>query len=464
MDLALAVGGLALLVGAVLGAVIGRLHAKAAWATERAQLAAALDTERALGAERLAAASAAAERLEERFGVLSSEALRRASTSFLDLAEQRLETQLAHGNAALEHVVSPLRQSLGKVQDHLGDSDRRGAAAHAALVREMELVRASSEQLRDQSTALISTLRRPQGGGMWGEVQLRRVVEIAGMVERCDFDVQVGAPGGTVRPDLVVHLAGGRSIVVDAKVSLAAFLQAAEASDESGRRDQLAAHARHVRAHVDALAGKEYWSAFPQCPEFVVLFLPGDGFLAGALEGDPGLLEYAFRRRVHILTPATLISALRTIAFGWQQSELTENARAVYEVGRELYKRLSTFAGHVDRLGRTLGAAVGSYNATVGSLERSVLVSTRRLQELGISAGAADPGAVPTRLEEPVRRVSAPDLDAGDADRAAWGAAGDPTSDAAAASDGGPDRQVRRLRLSEPTSVAAGGTSATGAS
>jgi DNA recombination protein RmuC len=396
-------------VGAFLGAVFGRLHAQTLWAGERARLTAAVETERMLGAERLAAAGGVAGRLEERFDVLSAQALRRISAQFLDLGEQRLEARLKQGSAALEHVVTPLRDTLGKLESQLGDSDRRGAAAQAALVREMELIRGSSEQLRDSTGALINALGKPQGGGMWGEMQLRRVVELAGMVERCDFDVQVatGTPTGWVRPDLLVRLAGGRSIVVDAKVSLSAFLEATAAADEATRDQRLAAHAKHLRAHVDALAAKEYWSAFPQCPEFVVLFIPGDGFLAAALVADPALLEHAFGRRVHILTPATLISALRTIAFEWQESALTDNARAVLDVGRELYKRLSTYAGHIDRLGRTLGAAVGHYNAAVGSLERNLLASSRRLYEFGVSDEVIPP---PRAIEEPVRRISAADL------------------------------------------------------
>lgn len=410
MDLLiLAVAAVALVVGALLGVLAGRWQARTAWAGEHARLMAALDAERILGAERLAAAGGATERLEERFGVLSAEALRQAAGQFLELAEQRLDRRLEHGSTALGQVVAPLQDTLGKVAGQLGENDRRGAAAQAALIREMELVRASSEQLRDQTGALMSTLRKPQGGGAWGEMQLRRVVEMAGMVERCDFDVQVAAstPSGSVRPDLVVRLAGGRSIVVDAKVSISACSEAAAATDEHSRRELLARHAKHLRAHVDALAAKEYWSAFPQCPEFVVLFIPGDGFLAAALEGDPALLEYAFRRRVHILTPVTLISALRTIAYEWQQSALSDNARAVHEVGRELYKRLVTYAAHVDRLGRTLGAAVGHYNAAVGSLERNVLASSRRLQDLDVSDAAVPP---PPLLTDPVRRLSAPEL------------------------------------------------------
>ncbi len=400
---------LGVVLGVLLGAPLGRLRARADWASERARLAAAVDTERTLGAERLAAATGTTGRLEERFGVLSAEALRQSATQFLDLAEHRLEGKLAAGSDTLDQVVLPLRDSLGKVASQLEDNDRRGAAAAAALIREMELIRTSSEHLRDQTSALINTLRTPQGGGRWGEMQLRRVVEIAGMVERCDFDVQVsaGTPSGPVRPDLVVRLAGGRNIVVDAKVSLSAYLSATEATDEETRAQRMASHARHLRAHVDALAAKEYWSAFRQSPEFIVLFIPGDAFLSAALEADAALLEYAFRRRVHPLTPATLISALRTIAFEWQQVTLTDNARAVHEAGRELYQRLSTYAGHVDRLGRTLGSAVGHYNAAVGSLERNVLAAGRRLHDLGVTG---DPVRQVLPLTEPVRRISAPEL------------------------------------------------------
>lgn len=401
-----------LLVGLIIGGALTRLHARSAWAVERAGLTAAVETERTLGSERLAAAAVTTQKLEERFGVLSAEALRQAAAQFLDLAEHRLDRRLEDGSTALEQVVTPLRDTLGRVADQLGDNDRRGAAAQAALLREMELVRSSSENLRDSTGALISTLRRPQGGGAWGEMQLRRVVEIAGMVERCDFDVQVAACTltGSVRPDLVVRLAGGRSIVVDAKVSLAAYLEAAEAKPEDVRRQRLTSHAKHVRSHVDALAAKEYWTAFAQSPEFVVLFLPGESFLSAALDADPALLEYAFRRRVHLLTPTTLISALRTIAFEWQQVTLTENARAVHDVGRELYQRLATYARHVEQLGRSLAASVTHYNAAVGSLERNVLASSRRLQDLGVAEDAIPP---PASLAEPVRRLSSPELVAG---------------------------------------------------
>jgi DNA recombination protein RmuC len=241
-------------------------------------------------------------------------------------------------------------------------------------------------------------------------VQLRRVVEHAGMAARCDFDEQVtttDADGRALRPDLVVRLAGGRCVVVDAKVTLAAYLEAVESDDERVREERLDAHARHLRQHVDRLADKAYWAHLRDSPEFVVLFVPGEAFLAPALERDPALLEHAFSRRVHIATPTTLISMLRTAAYAWQQQSLTENARAVFDTGRELHGRLATFAAHVDKLGRTLGTAVADYNRTVGSLERTVLPASRRMADLGVVETALP---VPREVDEVARPVTSPHL------------------------------------------------------
>ena len=323
-------------------------------------------------------------------------------------AAERAEL-LADGSSQLARLVDPLSDTLGKVESQLVDSERRGAASHAAVLREMELVRASSDQLRDSSGALLTALRKPQARGQWGEMQLRRVVELAGMVERCDFDVQCSArtAAGVVRPDMVVRLAGARSIVVDAKVPLSAFLEAAELPDGPARVDRLAAHARQLRTHVDGLAAKDYWAAFSGTPEFVVLFVPGDSFLSAALESDPALLDHAFRQRVHILTPTTLISALRTIAVEWQHDVLTDSAREVVDAGRELHKRLATYARHVDRLGRALGGAVDHYNASLGSLERNVVSQSRRLAQLHVSEPSIE---CPQPIDEPLRRLSSPAL------------------------------------------------------
>jgi DNA recombination protein RmuC len=235
------------------------------------------------------------------------------------------------------------------------------------------------------------------------------VVELAGMTARCDFDEQVGlaGPDGALRPDMVVRLAGGKNIVVDSKVSLAAYLEAAESGDEAVRAARLDAHARHLREHVDRLAGKAYWAALSPCPEFVILFIPGEAFLAPALERDPGLLEYAFGRRVHIATPTTLVTMLRTAQYAWQQAALADNARAVFDLGRELYDRIGGLGRHVDRLGRALTSAVSAYNQTVGSLENRVLVSARRLNELGVVEGEL---AAPAAVGETTRALSAAEL------------------------------------------------------
>src|SRR5712672_2542006 len=283
--------------------------------------------------------------------------------------------------------------------------------SHAALAEQMKITRQTSDDLRAQTQALVTALRRPEARGRWGEMQLRRVVELAGMAPRCDFDEQVSVQSaeGTFRPDMVVRLAGGKNIVVDSKVSLAAYLEAAETSDEAVREARLAAHARHLRDHVDRLAAKSYWATLSPAPEFVVLFIPGEAFLAPALEHDPNLLEHAMARRVHIATPTTLVSLLRTAQYAWQQEALSENARAVFEAGRELYERVSGLGQHVDRVGKALTSAVTAYNQTVGSLESRVLVSARRLAELGL---VEDSQEAPRIVEETTRLLSAPELTA----------------------------------------------------
>jgi DNA recombination protein RmuC len=307
---------------------------------------------------------------------------------------------------AVASLVQPLAEQLARVDDQLRGLEVERARASAELREQVSGVLRTSEALGRETSALVDALRRPQARGLWGEVQLRRVVELAGMTARCDFDEQVTTADGA-RPDLVVRLAGGRCVVVDAKVTLAAYLEAVESDDERQREERLDAHARHLRAHVDRLADKAYWSQLRDSPEFVVLFVPGEAFLAPALERDPALLEHAWSRRVHLATPTTLVSLLRTAAHGWQQQALTENARAVYEAGTQLHARLSTLGAHVDKLGRTLGTAVADYNRTVGSLERTVLPASRRLAELGVVEEAL---TAPREVSEVAKPVTAAHL------------------------------------------------------
>ncbi len=408
-----------LLLGIVIGAVIGYLFARGRLAdlTGRARAA----EQRALMIERGAEERAALidTQLAERFQALSAQALDASTARFLQVAEGRLQaananasTELETRRAAVEHLVEPLKETLARVEMQLRESDEARTRSHAALAEQVSIARQTSEQLRAQTQALVTALRRPEARGRWGELQLRRVVELAGMSARCDFDEQVAVTSsdGMQRPDMVVRLAGGKNIVVDSKVSLAAYLEAAESEDEAVRAARMDAHARHLRDHVDRLAGKAYWTALSPSPEFVILFIPGEAFLAPALERDPGLLEYALGRKVHIATPTTLVTMLRTAQYAWQQEALSENARAVFDLGRELYDRLSGLGKHVDRLGHALTKAVSTYNQAVGSLESRVLVTARRMNDLGIVEGDI---ASPALVEETARALSAPELVAG---------------------------------------------------
>jgi DNA recombination protein RmuC len=384
-----------LLLGIVIGVALGYLFA-------RSRIAAA--EERARGAQERA--TLIDSQLGERFEALSARAVDASTARFLEVAEGRMENR----RAAVEHMVEPLKQTLARVEEQLRETDAARTRSHAALAEQVHLARQTSEQLRTQTQALVTALRRPEARGRWGEMQLRRVVEIAGMSPRCDFDEQVSvtAEDGTVqRPDMVVRLAGGKNIVVDSKVSLAAYLEAAEATDEAVAALRLDAHARHVREHVDRLASKAYWTALSPSPEFVILFIPGEAFLAPALERDPALLEYAMSRRVHVATPTTLVTMLRTAQYAWQQAALSDNARAVFDLGRELYDRLSGLGKHMDRLGRSLTSTVASYNQTVGSLESRVLVSARRLNDLGVVDGELE---APGMVQEQARMLAAPEL------------------------------------------------------
>ena len=306
-------------------------------------------------------------------------------------------------------TVAPLREALGKVESHLRELEHARVSSYAALSEQVGFMRSTGEELRDQTSSLVHALRAPQARGRWGEMQLRRVVELAGMVEHCDFTEQATATGdhGTLRPDLVVKLAGGKQVVVDAKVSLSAYLDAAELRDPDLIEARMYAHARHLREHVKGLAAKEYWRSFEPTPEFVVLFVPGDSFLAPALERDPQLLEDAMAAKVLIATPTTLIAMLRTVAYSWQQEALTANARSVFELGRELYRRLGKLGDHVDKVGRSLSRSVEDYNSMVGSLERTVLTQARRMADLQVTD--ADLRA-PSPLDSVARPLNAPEL------------------------------------------------------
>ncbi len=316
----------------------------------------------------------------------------------------------AASRRALESAADQavVRESLDRLHDQMRDLEHHRVSWQAQLREQVDEMRRSTESLRRETSSLSTALRRPQVRGRWGELHLRRAVELAGLVARCDFDEQVSArtDDGLLRPDLVVHLAGGKHVVVDAKVPLDAFLDATATEFDDERRDHLARHARQLRQHVDALAGKSYWRTLPATPEFVVLFVPGESFLSAALESEPSLLEYAAAKHVVLATPTTLIALLRTVAYAWTQETLADKAREIHELGRELHERLSTMGGHLDRLGRALTSAVGSYNKAVGSLETRVLVSARRFHDLEVGGELE----VPVAVTETARPLTAGEL------------------------------------------------------
>jgi DNA recombination protein RmuC len=363
-----------------------------------AEATATLEAERKGAAEKLALIEAAQAQLKEAFASLSQDALRKNNEQFLDLAD-----------AKFKQAGAPLTETLSKVELQMREIEKERAGAQQALTQQIERVRLGGEELRRETAALVSALRKPQARGRWGELQLRRCVEFAGMTDRCDFTEQtsVSTADGMLRPDMVIRLVGDKSIVVDSKVTLAAYLEAHDAVSDVVREERLTAHARHMRQHVDQLAAKSYWSQFSPAPEFVVLFVPGDAFLAAALDRDPALLDDAFAKRIHIATPTTLISVLRTCAYAWQQDALATNARQVFDLGRELYQRIGKLGAKVETLGKRLGSTVGAYNETVASLESRVLPQARKLRDLKVvDEDIADPRPV----EEAVRPVAAAEL------------------------------------------------------
>jgi DNA recombination protein RmuC len=405
-----------LAVGLVAGLAIGFALARARAANGAAATAAKLATAEARAKAAEEKVAYVEEQLADRFQALSARALDVNNLRFLELAESRLAASRAEATGdleqrrqAVEHLVMPLKETLAKVERQLRETESGQRVAQAELTKQLEFVRQSSDQLRTQTSTLVRALQRPEARGRWGELQLRRVAEIAGMARFCDFDEQASAsmPEGTLRPDMVVRLAGGKNIIVDSKVSLAAYLEAAEAGEPEISTARMDAHARHLRDHVDRLAAKAYWQAFSPSPEFVVLFIPGEAFLAPALERDPELLEYAMHKRIHIATPTTLITMLRTAHYAWQQAALTENARAVFDLGKELYDRLGVLGRNVDAVGKALGRAVTSYNKAVGTLESRVLVSARKLNDLGVTDRSLDQ---PDLVEELPRELAMPEL------------------------------------------------------
>ncbi len=377
----LAIGLPALGIGLLLGLLI-------MWLVNRGQQSRLQD-------EREAAFELANAKLTQTFADLSNRSLKANSDNFLLLAEQNLGKQqekakreLSEREKAVEALVKPIADALKSSQKQIADLEKSRSEAYGGIKNQLEAMQLSQKSLTQETQNLVNALRRPEVRGRWGEITLRRLVELAGMVEHCDFVEQVHTEGNgqIIRPDMVVRMPDRRELVVDVKTPLDAYLSAAEAQDDNERQLGLERHAKNVRAHIRMLSSKAYWNQFEESPEFVILFIPGDQFLSAALNEEPDLIEYALSKQIILATPTSFVALLKAVAYGWRQLALADNAQEIRVLAEDLYGRLATFVSHMNKVGRQLASSVENYNKAVGSLERSVLPGARKFVELGVSS------------------------------------------------------------------------------
>lgn len=376
-----------------------------------ADLTNALDLERRLNAERIS-------QLKETFTALASEALQRNNEGFLTLADEAFKrhresaiNDLEKKEKAIEGLVKPVKETLDKFDAKVQDLEKARVGAYEGIKAQVASLTQSQQALRSETANLVSALKTPRVRGRWGEIQLRRVVELAGMLDHCDFQEQqsVTTENGRLRPDLVISLPGNNFIIVDAKSPLDQYLLAMDADDEDGRREHLLQYASQIRGHMASLNSKSYWEQFNPTPEFVFMFLPGESFYSAALEADPALIEGSASQRVILATPTTLIALLKAVAYGWRQERLAEDAEKIGRLGKELYERTATLASHFSSVGSSLRSAVEKYNDAVGTLEGRVLVSARRFKDMAIAPTDKDI-TEPNPIDSVPRRLQAPEM------------------------------------------------------
>jgi DNA recombination protein RmuC len=392
----LEVGGPALLAGLALGALVawlilrgGKRHLE----EDIRLLETRIKDQDALQVERDSAYEAATTRLATAFADLSNQSLKSNSETFLRLAEQNLGAQqerakrdLGERELAVENLVKPIRDALQQSQKQIAELEKSRSEAYGSIRSHLESMQSSQKSLAQETQNLVNALRRPEVRGRWGEMTLKRLVELSGMVEHCDFQEQVhtATADKVIRPDMIIHMPNQREVVVDVKTPLDAYIDATEAKDDAQRDLGLKRHAQNLRKHIQDLSRKSYWDQFPQSPEFVILFVPGDQFLSAALNEDPDLIDSALSQKIVLATPTSFLALLKVVAHGWQQLALADNAEEIRKLAVDLYGRLSTFVSHLNKVGKQLNSSVENYNKAVGSLERNVLPGARKFAELGI--------------------------------------------------------------------------------